>query len=71
DCISWIRQALQALGESERRRGRRDSSIGDGEGCSDALCDEKCDKGRFSWEGDWDISKVPTYDLIEECETTP
>ncbi|KAF8440217.1 hypothetical protein L210DRAFT_822200, partial [Boletus edulis BED1] len=63
NCVSWVRQALQALGESEERR-----EILAWKMVRDAVMlymMKKCDKGHFYWEGDWDISKVPTYDLIE------
>ncbi|KAF8119968.1 hypothetical protein EV363DRAFT_1408816 [Boletus edulis] len=71
NCVSWVRQALQALGESEGILGRRNLGWEMVRDAAMRYVTKKRDEGRFSQEGDWDTSKVPTYDLIEECETRP
>lgn len=71
NCVWWIKEALEklvrdgkALGTSVTEWGRvRDGAM--------TYCQRKKDQHRFDGKGDFDMSKVPTYDLIKQKETGP
>ena len=70
NCVLWVKEALvrlEADGEALRVgtvewETVRDSALG--------YCWRKRDQNRFDGTGDFDATKVPTYDLIQRKELT-
>jgi len=70
NCVLWVKEALRRLeadGEALRVgtvewETVRDSALG--------YCWRKRDQHRFDGTGDFDKTKVPTYDLIQRRELT-
>ncbi|KFY40704.1 hypothetical protein V494_03366 [Pseudogymnoascus sp. VKM F-4513 (FW-928)] len=71
NCVSWVKESLEsirgdgkALGTSVTEwRKVRDEAM--------AYCQKKRDEHRFDGEGDYDMTKAATYDLLEKRETIP
>ncbi|RAK96309.1 uncharacterized protein BO80DRAFT_229635 [Aspergillus ibericus CBS 121593] len=69
NCVVWIREALERLKADNTALG---TSVIDWEtvrNASMAYCQRKKDQHRFDGQGNFDMAKAPTYDLIERKET--
>jgi hypothetical protein len=67
NCISWVKEALEVLAE-ERALG---TSVLDWSRVRDeamAYCQRKKDQHRFDGQGNFDMKKAATYDLLMEKE---
>lgn len=70
NCVSWVREALAALEASKNVLGT--SAIG-WEAVRDAAmsyCQQKKEQHRFDGKGNFDTSQIPTFDLLQQKETT-
>ena len=71
NCVLWIKEALEKLKGDPKALGTmviewekvRDGAM--------AYCQRKKNEHRFDGKGNFDMGKVPTYDLIERKETVP
>ncbi|RAH87404.1 hypothetical protein BO86DRAFT_394206 [Aspergillus japonicus CBS 114.51] len=64
NCVSWVQEALGMLSPDSRALGAR---MPDWERVRDAVmdyCQRKKDQHRFDGNGDFDMSFIPTYDLM-------
>lgn len=70
NCVSWVKEALESLKSDTRALGTnaiewnkiRDEAM--------AYCQRKKDQHRFDGQGKFDMSTVPTYNLMEMREVT-
>ncbi|GES66234.1 hypothetical protein ASPCAL11780 [Aspergillus terreus] len=68
NCVFWVQEALQALKDDGKALGTnviewqrvRDQAM--------AYCQKKKDQHRFDGRGNFDATKAPTYDLVEDKE---
>lgn len=67
-CVSWVKEALKALEVDRKVLGM--SVIGWDKVRNEAMgyCQRKKDQHSFDGQGNFDMAKVPTYDLIEQKE---
>jgi hypothetical protein len=69
--VLWIKQALENLEVDGKALGTSVTEWGTvGVGVM-TYCQRKKDQHRFDGKGNFDMSKVLTYDLIEQKETIP
>jgi hypothetical protein len=69
NCVSWVKEVLEGLKTDGKAMG---TSVLEWESVRDEAmryCQRKKDQHRFDGLGSYDLSKVPTYDLIERKET--
>jgi len=69
NCVSWVCEALVALEADGKALG---TSVVEWTKVRDAamnFCQRKKDEHRFDGESNFDTSKAPTFDLIENRET--
>lgn len=69
NCVVWVEEALEALKADGKAMG---TSILEWERIRDGAmnyCQRKKDQHRFDGQGSYDVSKAPTYDLIQGKET--
>jgi hypothetical protein len=68
NCVLWVKEALETLKPDPKALG---TSVVEWEkvrsGAMD-YCQRKKDQHRFDGQGNFDMEKVPTYDLIERKE---
>lgn len=68
NCVGWVKEALERLKADGKAIGTsnteweavREGTLG--------YCQRKKGQHRFDGTGDFDVSKVPTYDLVEQKE---
>jgi hypothetical protein len=68
NCVFWVKEALEKLEVNPSALG---SSVVDWETVrSEAIdyCQRKKDQRRFDSQGDFNMRRVPTYDLMERKE---
>lgn len=68
NCVSWVKEALEKLKADTKALG---TSVIEWERVrSEAMgyCQRKKDQHRFDGQGNFDMSKVPTFDLMERKE---
>jgi len=68
NCVSWVKNALKAFQDDSKALGTCQI---DWERVRDAAmdyCQDKKDQHRFDGTRNFDTSKAPTYDLLEERE---
>ncbi|RMZ90940.1 hypothetical protein DV736_g1832, partial [Chaetothyriales sp. CBS 134916] len=70
NCVSWVKEALESLDANQTALGTRVTAWETVRNEAMAYCQRKRDQHRFDGQGDFDMSKVPTFDLIEGKETT-
>jgi len=68
-CRIWVRNAMASLAAEAGVLGRSVTDWPTIESSAKQYARKKKDQHRFDGEGDWDMSKVPTWDLIENKET--
>lgn len=71
NCVFWVKEALENL---ERSKGVVGTSVIEWESVRDAAlsyCQRKKDQHRFDGKGDFDMSRVATFDLTQEKEIVP
>ena len=69
NCVNWLQSALVLTAQDTSLMG---TSILNWETVKNAAmkyCERKVAQGRFRGEGDFDTSKVPTFDLLQGKET--
>lgn len=68
NCVSWVKEALERVKTDGKALG---TSVIDWEPVrNEAMryCQNKKDQHRFDGQGNFDMTKAPTYDLIEKRE---
>jgi len=70
NCVGWVKEALQSLEADGKALGTGVTEWTRVKTTAMEYCDRKKKEHRFQSQGDYDMSKVPTYDLIEMRETT-
>ncbi len=71
NCVFWIKEVLEKLKGETKALGTKEiewEKVRDG---AMVYCRRKKDEHRFDGKGNFDMSKVPTYDLIERKEIVP
>lgn len=71
NCVFWVKEALERLQRETKALGTKViewETVRDG---AMLYCQRKKDEHRFDGKGEFGMSKVPTYDLIERKETVP
>jgi hypothetical protein len=71
NCVLWVKEALSELEKSKKIIG---TSVIEWKAVRDAAmayCQQKRDQHRFDGRGDFDTSRVSTFDLIQKKETIP
>lgn len=68
NCVGWVKEALDVVCSDGQTVGRCVRDWGRVRDCTMEYCREKIDEGRFDGSGGFDISIVPTYDLILKKE---
>lgn len=70
NCVGWVKEALEGLKADGQALGTcviEWNSVRDG---AMTYCQRKKNEHRFDGEGNFDMGKAPTYDLIERKEKT-
>ena len=71
NCVLWVKEALSELEKSNKIIG---TSVIEWKAVRDAAmeyCQQKRDQHRFDGKGEFDTSRVSTFDLIQKKETIP
>ena len=71
NCVAWVKEALETLKADNKALGTsvldwnkvRDVSMG--------YCQRKKDEHRFDGQGNFDMKKPATYDLLTQKQTIP
>ena len=71
NCVIWVRQALEALQADGKALGTAVVEWSKVRDAAMTYCQKKRDEHRFDKYGNYDMSKVATYDLIQRRETIP
>jgi hypothetical protein len=71
NCVSWVKEALERLKADGKALGRGITEWKLVRGAAMGYCQRKKDQHRFDGTGNFDMSKAPTYDLIEGKEIIP
>ena len=68
NCVFWVKEALETLRADSKALGTNVTEWG--KVCSEAMgyCQRKKDQHRFDGQGNFNMRKVPTYDLMERKE---
>lgn len=68
NCVAWVKEALETLKDDGKALGTKvlQWEIVRNEAMS--YCQRKKDQHRFDGQGNFDIKKAPTYDLIQRKE---
>lgn len=69
NCVLWIKEALEKLEADGKTLGTSVIEWGRVRDGVMTYCQRKKDQHRFDGKGNFDMNKVPTYDLIEQKET--
>lgn len=72
-CRQWVIDAIRALAASSGVVGRS-VDLGNWQAIEDTAkryANEKIEAGRFRMEGDWDMSLIPTFDMMTGKELIP
>lgn len=68
NCVGWVKEALDIVCSDGQTVGRCVPDWDRVRDCAMEYCREKIKEGRFDVSGGFDMSIVPTYDLILEKE---
>ncbi|PYH92218.1 hypothetical protein BO71DRAFT_28664 [Aspergillus ellipticus CBS 707.79] len=68
NCVSWVKEALETSSIDGKALGTRVIEWGKVRNGVMEYCQSKKDQHRFDGQGNFDMSKAPTYDLIERKE---
>jgi hypothetical protein len=71
NCVSWIKEVLEKFKGENKALGTKVIEWGRIRDGAMAYCQRKTSEHRFDGKGNFDMSKTPTYDLIEGKETVP
>lgn len=71
NCVIWVKDALEALQVGERAMGTCELGWTTVRDAAMRYCQEKRNQHRFDGSGNFDLSKAPTYNLLEGRETIP
>lgn len=69
NCVLWVKDALTYLERSKSILGRSVIEWETVRRAAMSYCQQKIDQHRFDGKGKFDISRVPTFDLIQQKET--
>lgn len=69
NCVSWVKEALEMLKVDPKALGTSVIEWEKVRSVAMDYCQRKKDQHRFDGQGNFDMRKVPTYDLIERKET--
>ncbi|OJZ82151.1 hypothetical protein ASPFODRAFT_64201 [Aspergillus luchuensis CBS 106.47] len=69
NCVAWVREALQRLRADGTALGTSVIEWETVRAAAMSYCQKKKDQHRFDGQGNFDLRKAPTYDLIEQRET--
>jgi len=69
NCIAWVREALSSLEASTSILGTSVVAWETVRHAALSYCKQKKDQHRFDGTGNFDITKVPTFDLVQQKET--
>ncbi|PIG69458.1 hypothetical protein AARAC_005227 [Aspergillus arachidicola] len=65
NCISWVKEALESLDADAKALGTSVTRWDKVRNEAMGYCQKKKDQPRFDGQGNFDMRKVPTYDLME------
>lgn len=71
NCISWVKEAFERLQTDQHALGTSVTEWAMIRDRAMSYCQAKKEQHRFDGQGDFELGKAPTYDLIEGIETTP
>jgi hypothetical protein len=71
NCVIWVREALEALQADGKALGTAVIEWSKVRDAAMTYCQKKRDEHRFDKYGNYDMTKVATYDLIQRRETIP
>ncbi|PWY69035.1 hypothetical protein BO94DRAFT_540166 [Aspergillus sclerotioniger CBS 115572] len=69
NCISWIREALERIRADKKALGTSVTEWDTIRNAAMTYCQQKKDQHRFDGQGNFNMSKAPTYDLMQQKET--
>lgn len=68
NCVAWVKETLETLNASDKALGTRNLEWSKVRDQAMSYCQWKKDQHRFDGQGDFDMRKAPTYDLLEQRE---
>lgn len=71
NCVMWIKEALEGLKVDGKALGTSVTEWNQVRDGAMTYCQRKKDQHRFDGQGDFDMNKTPTYDLMDDRETIP
>ncbi|KAF2137375.1 uncharacterized protein K452DRAFT_291630 [Aplosporella prunicola CBS 121167] len=71
NCVGWVKEVLETLAADKKALGTSVTDWGKVRNAAMGYVQSKKDQHRFDGQGNFDMGKIPTYDLIENKETTP
>lgn len=71
NCVEWVKEVLEAFRSDGKTLGTSIIEWGKVRDAAMGYVQSKKDQHRFDGQGNFDMGKIPTYDLIEDKETTP
>ncbi|KAF2007406.1 hypothetical protein P154DRAFT_420169 [Amniculicola lignicola CBS 123094] len=71
NCVGWVQEALQSLEADGKALGTGVTEWTKVRNAVMEYCQRKKDEHRFDGQGNYDMTKAPTYDLVERKERIP
>lgn len=71
NCVGWVQEALQGLKADGKVLGTGVTEWTKVKNTAMEYCERKKEEHRFDGQGNYDMTKVPTYDLVEGKEIIP
>lgn len=71
NCVGWVQEALQNLEANRKALGTCVTEWTKVRNSAMEYYQQKKDEHRFDGQGDYDMTKAPTYDLIQRKEMIP
>lgn len=68
NCVAWVKDALERLQMDKKALGTSVIEWNKVRNKAMEYCQQKKDQHRFDGQGNFDMKKAPTYDLIEQKE---
>ncbi|KAL2811547.1 hypothetical protein BDW59DRAFT_177083 [Aspergillus cavernicola] len=68
NCVSWVKEALEGLNADTKSLGTNVTEWSRVRNAAMDYCQRKKDQHRFDGQGNFDMRRVPTYDLMEQKE---
>ncbi|OQE85797.1 hypothetical protein PENNAL_c0023G00891 [Penicillium nalgiovense] len=69
NCVAWVKEALETLQADNKALGTSMLEWSIVRNVAIAYCQRKKDQHRFDGQGNFDMRKAPTYDLLQQKET--